>query len=218
MLANQPNLVKVIMEDNVSFFQSHPTAKETLKEVEGLLQDALKYIGWKELPEDPSGQYAVNFAVINFIHFVLLPLSCAISFDFLGGNLPACFMQLRVLIEQLAKCFFADLNYQDLNLALDKIEHLEAKGRGITRMVTKLNPANETLYKVLSNDWVHLKHLKPIVKIFERGDVQMLVPVPCSENELPEIQELGRAIHIYRFVLADTLQKWKTRVFSRDSV
>ena len=214
MLANQPNFVKAIMDDNFSFFQSNPIAKVTLTEVEGLLEDAQKYIGWKELPEDTKGQYAVKFATTNFIHFVLLPLSCAISFDFLGGNLPACFMQLRVLIEQLAKCFFADVNYQDLTLWSDKIKLLEAKDRRITRMVTKLDPANETLYKGLSNDWVHLKHLRRIVEIFERGDVQMLVPVPCSENELPEIRELGKELRTYRLVLADTLQKWKTTVFS----
>lgn len=161
----------------------------------------------------------MRFAIISFIHFVLLPLSCAVNFDFLGGNLPACFMQLRLLIEQLAKCFFADLNYQDLNLAGDKIEHLETeKGRHITRIVTELNPDNKALYSVLSNDWVHLKHLKPIVRAFERKDVPMLVPVPCSKNELPEIEELGRALHIYRSVLADAMQRWKTGIFSRASV
>jgi hypothetical protein len=212
-LENHPNLVKAIMDENISFFQSDLTAKESLAEIEGLLEDALKYVGWKELPEDPNGQYALNFAIINFIHFVLLPLSCAISFDFLGGNLPACFMQLRLLLEQLAKCFFADLNYQDLNLASDKIKHLEAEDRGITRMVSELNLADKTLYAVLSNDWVHLRYLGPIVRMFQRGDVQLLVPVACSQNELPEIRELGEAIRTYRVVLANTLQEWKTRLF-----
>lgn len=58
-MLNQLNLITAIMEQNVSFFQSNPTANEARTEVEGLLQDALNYIGWKELPDDPNGQYEI---------------------------------------------------------------------------------------------------------------------------------------------------------------
>jgi len=46
---------------------------------------------------------------LTFLSFVLLPLSYGIFFDFLAGNLVASFMQARTLLEQLAKCYLADI-------------------------------------------------------------------------------------------------------------
>ena len=210
------DLTKSIMEENETFCQSNQTAQETRTEIVELMNDAIDHVQW-EAKLSRRNQLFPKFAMLNYLFFVLMPISYAIHLDFLTGNLPACFMQLRTLLEQLAKCFLSDLKYQDLAFFQDKMVKLEAEGVSLTKTIETVEPKAVPLWSRLSNDWVHMKYLKRTVNVvLERGDVPgygLVIPIAYSETELPEIEELGKSIIDYRTMLAKTIEKWKAQVF-----
>lgn len=207
------------MEENEAFCQSNATARETLSEIVELINDAIDHVHWEVKTPEWNEQFP-KFALLNYLFSVLMPVSYAIRLDFLAGNLPASFMQLRVLLEQVAKCFFSDLNYPDLSFFQEKMVMLEAEMLSSTKRIEMLEPTAAPLWTRLSNDWVHMKYLERIVRVVvERGDVPgygLVIPIGLSDTELPEIEELGQSIAQFRVILANTVEKWKSKVFEKD--
>jgi hypothetical protein len=62
-----------------------------------------------------------------FASHVLSPLSFAIKTDLQIGNLPACFFELRMMLESMVKCFWADLDYKEIEHFMGKLQLLEKK-------------------------------------------------------------------------------------------
>ena len=150
-----------------------------------------------------------------------MPLSYGIYFDFLGGNLPVCFTQLRMLLEQLAKCSMSDLKYPDLTFFQERIKSLETemeRERGsLTELIRIVAPEGVPLWRNLSRDWIHFKSFDRIVTIIsERKDIpgwSLTVPIGYRDTELPEIDELGKYITQFRQILAKNVEKWKAKSF-----
>lgn len=215
------DLTKSIMEENEAFCQSNQTAREACTEIVELMNDAVDHVQW-EAKLSGWDRLFPKFAMLNYLFSVLMPIPYAINLDFLTGNLPACFMQLRTLLEQLAKCCLSDLRYQDLAFFQDKMMKLEAEKVGSTRTIESVEPKAVSLWSRLSNDWIHMKYLNRIVNVvLERGDVPgygLVIPIAYSETELPEIQELGKSIADYRAMLAKTIEKWKVQVDIQASI
>ena len=59
------------------------------------------------------------------LNHVLMPVGGAIYVNALTGNLPACFMELRLALESLVKCYLADLKYSDRPFFQEKLNLLE---------------------------------------------------------------------------------------------
>lgn len=100
----------LVLKENVEFCGSNEAARETRIELAKLMNDGIDYIVWIMKFKDWH-QIRTWSAIANYIFSLLFPLSQGIYLDFLTGNIPSCFMQLRMLIEQLAVCFQADLKY-----------------------------------------------------------------------------------------------------------
>jgi len=89
------HITKNIVLSNIRTLEER--APEVLKEVKKLIDEAWDY----EKVEDES----LNFHVI----VVLEPMAYGIYIDLLIDNLPALFMELRLLLETLAYCYMAKL-------------------------------------------------------------------------------------------------------------
>lgn len=77
------------------------------------------------LREKDSREDYVKRSMFFFLHNILMPSSYAIHTDLLISNLPACFMELRLMLESLIKCYLADLKYPEQSFFQRKLELLE---------------------------------------------------------------------------------------------
>jgi hypothetical protein len=111
-----------IMKENEEFLRSN--AEETYKEVIVLVNDAIDFIGFTVKREKSKEDY-VKRSMVFFLYHILMPLSYAIYTDLLIGNLPPCFMELRLMLESLVKCYLADLKHPNQSFFQEKLKLIE---------------------------------------------------------------------------------------------
>jgi len=99
------DLIFRVMRENEGFLYEHSQA--LYGETVGLINDGVEHIG-TAIKGGAVVQDFVSSSVLYFLTHVLVPVGGAIYVNALVGNLPACFMQLRLALESLAKCYLAD--------------------------------------------------------------------------------------------------------------
>ncbi|KXA92766.1 hypothetical protein AKJ64_02315 [candidate division MSBL1 archaeon SCGC-AAA259E17] len=101
-----------------------------------------------------------------FLYHSFMPLSNAIYADLLIGNIPGCFSELRLIVETLGKCYYADLEYSDSYTYREKLERLEGEinkedGPSIAKILRNVGKKASfrdkmiALWSGLSEDWLH---------------------------------------------------------------
>ncbi|MCC6005332.1 MAG: hypothetical protein LM590_13425 [Thermofilum sp.] len=99
-------LLKEASQNNYFNVRGIPELEDALREAAGLANDVIDYY--------PRGdarkvfELLVKSAFLFSILHVLWPLSLGIFLDLLIGSLPACFMQLRLLVETAAKALLIE--------------------------------------------------------------------------------------------------------------
>lgn len=101
-------IIKVTRE-NDDFLRNN--ARETCDEVIELINDAIDYVGFAVKRSESRKDY-IERSMVFFIQHILMPFSYAIYVDLLAGSVPACFMELRFMLESLMQCYLADSRYQ----------------------------------------------------------------------------------------------------------
>lgn len=219
-----PNFIKMTestLEENEAFCKSNEIVHETWVEIVELMNDAIDHVMWEAKEIDWKTLFP-KYAMLNYMFSILMPLSYGVYFDFLGGNLPVCFTQLRTMLEQLVKCSMSDRNYPELPFFQERIKTLEdemqSERLSLTRLIETVAPEGVSMWRDLSRDWVHFKSFDRIVTIVsERKDVpgwSLTVPIGYGDTELPEIDELGKCISQFRQILAKHVEEWKSKVFT----
>jgi hypothetical protein len=214
-----PSFMKMtesILEENDSYCKSNETAHKTWVEIVEMMNDAVDDVMW-ETKEIDWNVYFPRFAMLNYFFSVLMPVSYGIYLDFMAGNLPVCFTQLRTLLEQLAKCSVADREYPELPFFRERIIALEEKLKRehvtLTDLIGTMSEDGSLMWRVLSKDWVHYLSFERIATIvMERQDVpgwSLTIPIGYSATELSEIEELGKYVAQFRQVLRKTVEEWK---------
>jgi len=201
-----------ILKDNIRFCQSCREAGDTYTELKDLAKEALASgLGWEQdISSGAFGKAVGKSAMLTYLSFVLLPLSYGILFDFLAGNLVASFMQARTLLEQLAKCFLADIEEMDESFFQERLRFIE-KSRSIAKSVESLGLDALQLWGKLSDDWVHMKRLEKLVTaVSQRGipSYGIIVPIVYDTEDIPDTVELNKCIRTLRGLLEDTVQRW----------
>jgi hypothetical protein len=217
---NFSTMTKSIMEENETFCKCNEIARESWTELVELMNDAIDHVMW-EAKLNGWDRIFPKYSMLNYLFSVLMPLSYSIYLNFLVGNLPVCFTQLRILLEQLAKCFLSDRDYPDFLFFQQKLTELEEQMRtrrlSLTKIVELLNTDGIAIWRSLSENWVHMKGFEKIVKVVqERDDVPgwgLTVPIGYTDTELPEIEELGKSVNQFRQILAKSLEQWKMKNF-----
>jgi len=188
--------------------------KGVLNEVIGLSYDAVDYDLF--LVNKNIEQYSMVF----FTNHILMPVSHAIYADLLSGNLTACFMQLRLMIESLAKCYLADLIYPKENFCHKKILSLQVGKKNVrdkprrktdTEIIKEfdkelgLGNDTEKLYRELSDDWIHTKGFMYRI-LAEESDIP---EYDSTKSQLSGIDNLHKRISQFRTILKAAMEKYK---------
>ena len=170
-----------------------------------------------------------KYSIIFFIHHVLIPFSYAIYLDLLAGNVPACFIELRLMLESLAKCYLSDSRYPEKPSFWEKFELLEQeivqRNLSISKLLRELD--NElidkdsfvALWGKLSQDWVHAKGFidRLVAYLIEKFDIPawaLVIPMNYTNKDLDILEELRNRISQFRRILKTTIKKWKTEIYS----
>lgn len=211
-----------IMKENENFLRSN--AEETYGDVIDLINDAIDLVGFA-VERDKSREEYVKHPTVFFLHHILMPSSYAIQTNLLTGNLPVCFMQLRLMLESLAKCYLADLKYPDQRFFQEKLELLENETKKKNyEVVSKrehdfieefdrelgLNKKSLKLWGKLSQDWIHTKGVvnRIVDRITEKSAAPswtFIIPIKYAETDLDTIEELGRGLSQFRSLLKDAI-------------
>jgi len=204
-----------VMKQNEAFLRQN--AEETYCEVVELINDAIDNVvlAVKKNPED----YA-KYSMISFLHHILMPFSYAIHVDMLTGNIPACFMELRLMLESLVKCYLADLKYPDRTFFQERLKLLEAENSSTSKLMEelerKLGLENDfvALWGKLSQDWVHTKGImdRVVAQVIEKSDVPswgLVLPMYYAESDLDTIDELRNRISKFRSLLTAVMEKYQ---------
>ena len=207
------------MKENKEFL--HRNAEKTYREVINLINDAINYMtmAFETKKKENKVDYVKN-PMCFFLHHVLMPQSYAILADLLIGNLPACFMELRLMLETMAKCHFASLHPNRTLFFEPKLELLEKQKRSTSKLledfgnVIGLGDKPVALWGKLSNYWVHPRGIvkRVVNEIVEKSDVPSwawIIPMNYSESDLDTIKELDKCISQFRSILKATMKNYE---------
>jgi hypothetical protein len=141
--------------------------------------------------------------------------------DLLGGNLPICFGELRLMVESLAKSISADHMWKEDKFFSEKLEMIEEYLRKEKKSITNLIQLAESnlgiqgdfsnLWRRLSKEWIHAGgFMKRVVDyVANRQDAPpwaLVIPMRYNQNDLPNINDLGQEIIKFRKIL-NTIMK-----------
>ncbi len=208
-----------VLKENEGFIRAN--AKGTYEEVMALINDAINEIGLAVKKPEREKNY-VEHSTAFFAHHILMPFSYAIYLDLLAGNTPACFMELRLLLESLAKCYLADSRYPEAPFFQTKLELLELEmeqtnlsiSKAMKELGKKMGVKGEfvTLWGKLSRDWIHTRGFtdKLVSYVTEKSDMPpwaLTIPMKYTENDLNILEELGNRISQFRSLLVATMKQ-----------
>lgn len=215
-----------IMKENEGFLRKN--SKETYREVIDLINDAIDLAGFA-VERKKSREDYVKRSIVFFMYNILMPLSYAIHTELLTGNLPACFMELRLMLESSVKCYLADLKYPKQNFFQEKLELLEKEakdknGKKIPKREhdflkefderVKLDEESIKLWGKLSEDWIHTRGVmgRIINQISEKSGAPswaLVIPMNYAKDDLDTIKELGKRVSQFRKLLKVTIDNYK---------
>jgi len=215
-----------VMKENEEFLRKN--SEETYGEVIDLINDAINLVGFAVKRKDGKEEY-IKRSMTFFLYNILIPLSSTISTDLLTGNLPACFMELRLMLESLVKCYLADLRYPEQSFFREKFELLEKEtkersGKKIPKRehdflkefdeIVKLDEKSIKLWGKLSKDWIHTRGVmaRIVNQISEKSTPPswaLVIPMNYTIADLDAIRELGKRISQFRKLLKATIKKYR---------
>ncbi|MEM2126747.1 MAG: hypothetical protein QXH67_00800 [Candidatus Bathyarchaeia archaeon] len=184
-----------------------------LKGVEQLIDDVLHHS--TEMSDDGLSFYL--FAILE-------PIIHGAYIDLLIGNLPAYFMELRLLLESLAYCYMARIFPKDYPL-----EKIYQKNVSVSKLLKEfgemidLDDEPIKLWGELSNNWCHALQITKNMKMkgiigraIEHFAEHAIPPIPSiplpyeffEEETLPLLHEAEEMTSKFRKVLWSTT-KWR---------
>lgn len=195
-----------------------------LNEASDLLDDLMRY----EVDEahGPASQLITRSAFLFSIIYVAIPLSTGILVDLHIGNLPACFMQLRMLVETMSLALITDYHMrfsQDVFTSIDALEEKINRQQISLSKVLKDNlsrvAGEETaglalkLWGKLSGRWLHsIGSFRVIAENFnEMEDIESfryLLPAELDENDVLSLEELTKYLQDTRRLIKNLYKSW----------
>jgi hypothetical protein len=202
-----------VMRENEAFL--HNNAEEACDAVIGLVNGAIDQAGLSA-EQAKNSERPAELAIAFFVHHALMPFSYAIYIDLVAGNLPACFMQLRLILETMAECYLADAKYEGTPFFYDRIKSLDRENLRPWRIISKAGRSigheekYRSLWGKLSTDWLHPKGIADRVINHLAGTSEMptwslTIPMNYKNEDLAGIDHLGRRISQFRDLLAITM-------------
>lgn len=208
-----------VMRENEKFIRGN--AKETYDEVIELINDAIDEVGFSVKKPEREKDY-LEYSTTFFTYHILMPFSYAIYSDLLTGNVPACFMELRLMLESLVKCCMADSRHPKVPSCGSRLKLLEQEMRETRMSISKamkelgeklgVTDGFDALWRELSQDWVHTEGFtdKLVKHATEKSDMPpwaLAIPMNYTESDLNILEELRGRISRFRSLLSITMEK-----------
>jgi len=223
------NLLESIFEVmlyNEAFLMNN--VKEIYTEIIEFINQAIDFVIVVNKKENSIERYS-RYSMFYFFNHILMPFSYAIYIDVLIGNIPICFIELRLILESYVKCYMADLTFPEINFFQDKLnlieKYLNEQRVSISSLIKqfekKVGLINEfiTLWGKISFSWVHSKGIMNgiIKRIIEKSDVppwSLILPMPYTNNDLEALEGLRKAISQFSDLLSKSIKNYKENVCS----
>jgi len=136
------------------------------------------------------------------------------------GNLPVCFMELRLMLESLVKCHYADLLYPDEKFFYTKLnlldEDLNRTNISVSRLLEDFGQNAVSLPGKLSGRWIHSSGLmdRIVDSVINRQmtpGYAMVVPIPYDEAEIKDLSELRDYLSAFRAIAKKVFEGWQSK-------
>ena len=165
-----------------------------------------------------------NWCMVAYLYHILVPFSFGIYIDFLNGNLPVCFFQLRLMLEALVKCYYADSKYPPHLSFQQKLELIETENKTVGKLMEEVGgilmikkKKITSIWHKISKEWIHAKGvINRVVKAFieseETPPYRVVLPIHYEKRDVREIKELGKQITEFMKFLYLVIESWKTYI------
>lgn len=208
-----------VIRENEDFLREN--SEELYSEIIGLMSDGIDLVRIA-IGEGVGAEDYVKCSVLYFLNHVLMPVGGAIYVNALTGNLPPCFMELRLALESMVKCYLADLKYPGLGFFRDKLHLLEKDARkehtSISKMMKefdrhlKLRGDSIALWGKLSESWVHTRGIMDEIVdyVVEKSDIPpwgLVIPLSYTRDDLSSLDELRKRLAQFRHLLEVAMQE-----------
>jgi|GEM_PF-1022992 len=213
-----------VMTQNEAFL--HENVKEVYTEVVGLTNDAIDYVGCV-IGSGAGRENYVESAMIYFLIHVLAPVGGAVYLNALAGNLPGCYMELRLALESLVKCHLADMQYSAPAFSLDRLRLLEKQakkeGKSTSRLMGEwdkflgLKKGSVALWGKLSQGWVHARGIMEgiVDRIIRESDTPawgLVVPQAYTANDVVALNDFRKRLAQFRFLLRAAMESYRQAI------
>ncbi|MEM2191696.1 MAG: hypothetical protein QW540_09770, partial [Archaeoglobaceae archaeon] len=193
------------------------------QEVVELVNDSIdQLVLWVKVWKN-KGEKVLSRPVFFYVNNVLLPFSYAIMCDLLIGNIPACYMELRFMLEALAKCYIAEASKSGtfFEIQILSLEKYLSEGKvslsNVLREFGNMTGLKEKplrLWKKISDLWAHLGGFvsRVVDHVIETGRpplYSLILPMEYTDADLPLLNELERDIGTFREILHEALSKYR---------
>lgn len=208
-----------VMNKNEDFlFENY---KDIVDEIVELANDAIDYVSSYAKQDKGDKAYAEK-AIHFYAYHVLMPSSNALLVSLLSGNLPACFRELRFLVETLAKCYLADLYHSEFSFfekRLYFLQHPEDKKKRVpeTDLIKEFAEKSGNgekvvnLWRTLSEETHTKKFTERVVdNVMNHKNVPayaLVIPMVFRDGDLHDIQDLNNYIVSFGEILNKTMPK-----------
>jgi len=204
------DVISETVKKNEAYLRDH--VRETLSEVIEFVNDAIDY--YKAFSSKSGKESIAKSACANFVFRILMPLSYAVSLDLLAANLVACFAELRIITEGLAKAYLADQLFSEMGFFAERLEALEEERRrkriSTTKLLENIDRRFVALWDKLSREWLHPTGIVRRLVEVEKEQVpswSLLVPMPLSQDDMSTLQDLCKAVKDLRELLKEYLPR-----------
>lgn len=222
MLEEHLEHIFALMRENESFLRTH--SEDLYSELVGVINDGIDQLGEAINKGAKSNSFSKS-PILYYLNHILIPISSGIWMNVLTGNLPACFMQLRLTLEALVKSYNAGLEYPNTEFFQDKYDKLEKQLKGdnvgISKQMTQLDKSLEirsaALWGKLSDDWLHARGIidgiaDHLEKFSEVPSWALVIPNNYTDNDLTHLDELRKRLANFRTILREVFQDYYDKV------
>ncbi|MGY5148633.1 MAG: hypothetical protein ACW9W3_01050 [Candidatus Nitrosopumilus sp. bin_68KS] len=195
MSESYADLLVDVVRQNEDFFKSTKTRENYLREIVDLTMDSIDLVPKSKDMSDPKLAF--------WIH-AMQPLSNGIFTSLVSGNILACFMQLRLLLEYLALNSAAEKIPGDNLLEKYKTVRSDYGDKYISDLLRDFDVKALKLWKKISK-WHHaITYSKRIEKTTADEGAKLwslMQPAFYSKEDERELKELHNSVSLFRTIL-----------------
>jgi len=213
-IAKDVGAIGLVMQENSEFLLTN--LGDSYSEVVGLIDDSWNFV-ISFVKRENWEHYYTQFSRVYFADHILMPLSFALRIDLLLGNIPACFFELRMILESMVKCFWADTRYREQDHFMEKLQCLEdennRKNTSTSKLLEEMGHDYVALWGSLSKEWLHTEGFirRILGETLSKSGIPahaLAIPMTYNETDIDIIKELHASVSKFRALLKDTINRW----------